>query len=251
MYNYAQAIYDELYSREPIDAYMFKKAKASMLSGNGVSQSISELEQWESKHSKELTAKRLLVPLYLLDANMPKAKAKAKELLALSNKPKDLELASNPYLFAGDYQKALELLNDAYRQSNDESTLLQIVNILQNYTKEYQKSIQLLEMHRRIKATIGKDIYIKLIELYVATSNVDGILQTYKDLYEIEQNPQYLAKIVNAYVYKGDYKGAIEYFEKNKSDDNILLIYINTKRCMTKHLSLLLKCTKKVKTHSG
>jgi len=222
MYNYAQAIYDELYSREPIDAYLFKKAKASMLSGNGVSQSISELEQWESKHPKELTAKRLLVPLYLLDANMPKAKAKAKELLALSSKPKDLELASNPYLFEGDYQKALELLNSAYSQSNDESTLLQIVNILQNYTKEYKKAIQLLEMHRRINVATSKDVYKKLIELYVATSNVDGILQTYKDLYEIEQNPQYLAKIVNAYVLKGDYKGAIEYFEKNKSDDNIL-----------------------------
>jgi tetratricopeptide (TPR) repeat protein len=222
MYNYAQAIYDELYSRVPIQEYMFKKAKAAMLSGNGVSLSIKELEKWDKAHPTDDISKRLLIPLYLLDANMSKAKEYAKRLLQISNKPKDLEIASNPYLFEGDYQKALELLNEAYKQSHNESTLLQIVNIMQNYTKEYQKAIQLLEMHRRINVVVSKDVYDKLIELYVATSNVDGILQTYKDLYKIEQNPQYLAKILNAYVLKGDYKGAIEFFEKNKADDKIL-----------------------------
>jgi len=222
MYNSAYAIYDELYTQDKIDAFLFKMAKASMLSGNHVKSTIKLLEQWEKKHKGKLKAKRFLVSLYMQVDDISKAKKISKELLELSSNPVDYELVSNIYAYNGEYKKALKLLNKAYDKQHKESTLLLIVSIMQDYTKEYKKAIQLLEMHRRINLIVSNSLYKKLIELYVKTNDIDGVLQTYKALYKQDPKDIYLSKIVDAYIYKADFDGAIKFFEENKPDDEIL-----------------------------
>jgi len=250
MYNYSRAIYDELYSRVKLDNFLFKKANASLLSGNDTATSILELEAYESKHPKNVVAKRLLLPLYLFKGDMLQAKRVLKKLLEISKTSKDYELASTVYLYNGDYHKALDLLNKSYELKHKEDTVLQMANIMLNYTNEYKKAIQLLEMHRRMSVVSSQEIFKMLIELYVKTNNIDGVLQTYKALYQIDPKDVYLAKIVNAYVFKADFKGAIEFFEINKPDDKILFDLYQHEKMYKKALDFATKAYKRTKNPS-
>jgi tetratricopeptide (TPR) repeat protein len=223
MYNYSRAIYDELYSRTKLDDFLFNKANASLLSGNDIDTSILELENHKSKsQQKDIISKRLLISLYLFKGDMKQAKKILENLLDISKTSRDYELASTVFLYEGNYKKALNLLNKSYTLKHQEETLLQIANIMLNYTYEYKKAIQLLEMHRRMNIISSKEVFKMLVELYVKTNDINGVLQTYKALYIIEPKEMYLAKIVDAYVYMADFKGAIGFFEDNKPKDKIL-----------------------------
>ena len=49
-------------------------------------------------------------------------------------KPVDLDLASNPYLYSGEFKKAVDLLQRAYEKSNNEDILLKMATIMDEYT---------------------------------------------------------------------------------------------------------------------
>ena len=56
------------------------------------------------------------------------AKIEAEYLIEVSSEAKDLDLASNPYLYSGEFKKAIELLNKAYVKSSNEDVLIRMVS---------------------------------------------------------------------------------------------------------------------------
>jgi tetratricopeptide (TPR) repeat protein len=168
------------------------------------------------------------------------AKIEAEILLEQSKEPMDLDLASNSFLYAGDFKRALELLSRVYETHPREEILLRMTDIMDQFTGERKKAIQLLETHRRINMNIvSHDVYAKLLSLYQKEKDIDGLLETYKVLYKQSNDQEYLDRIIDVYVYKRDIKSAIAFLEEDKSRNDLLYELYKMEKQFSKALGLV------------
>ncbi len=212
-YEPAREIFGKLYDETGEQTYLFKEATDALMGNTHIDESISRLKAWDSMHPDSIEVNRLLIPLYLTARKTDLAKRQAEFLMERSTKPTDLELASNPFLYSGEFKRALGILSKVYEQTHREDVLLRMADIMDEYTNQRQKAIQLLETHRRMNIA-SQDLYAKLLLLYGKQKDIDGIIEIYKALYK--QNPQnaFLQKIVEGYAYKRDLKSAIKFMEE-------------------------------------
>jgi len=246
-YEMSRKVFAKLYDDTGAKEYLFREMTASLLGNTHIVNSIDRLKLWDKKNPNTIEVKRLLIPLYLTNRQVKEAKVEAEFLIEASNEAKDLDLASNPYLYSGEFKKAIDLLNKAYVKSSNEDVLLRMVVIMDEYMQERKKAIQLLETHRRMNLMVSNQLYFKLLSLYVKENNIDGVLEMYKVLYENDKKDEYLTKIIEAYAYKLDINGAIVFLEKNNGDDRILYDLYKSKKYFDKAVKLADKFYKKDK----
>mgnify|MGYP000262175730 CR=1 FL=1 len=236
-YDNSYQVYKKLFDDTGEEVYLFREATAALMSRNHISESITRLKSWDDKYPGKIEVRRLLIPLYLTIRQVENAKKEADYLLEQSKELIDLDLASNSHLYAGNFKRALELLTGIYEVRPRESILLRMSEIMDQFTNERLKAIQILETHRRMNIT-SNDVYLKLLELYQKERDVDGILETYKALYTQDDNELYLKKIIDVYIYKRDIDSAIAFLEKTKAKDELLYELYKTKRYFVKALAL-------------
>ena len=244
-YESSRQVFGKLFDMTGEKTYLFREVTSSLLGRTHIPESIERLKRFDKQHPDMLEVKRLLIPLYLTNQQLGEAKYEAEYLLERSDKAEDLDLASNPYLYSGEFNKALSLLQKAYEKTFNESVLLRMVAIMDEYTGERKRAIQLLETHRRMHLVKSNDIYFKLLTLYVKENDVDGVLSTYQALYENDRNDEYLDKILKAYAFKGDVDGAIAFLEKNQAALKTLFGLYKAKKVYDKALALARKIYKK------
>ncbi len=237
-YENSYQAYKKLYDDTGAEIYLFKEATSSLMSRTHILESITRLKIWDTKNPDRIEVRRLLIPLYLTIRQVKNATIEAEHLLEQSKEPMDLDLASNSFLYSGNFKRALELLTRVYETVPREEILLRMTEIMDEFTGERKKAIQLLETHRRMNI-VSNDVYIKLLTLYQKEKNIDGILETYKALYMQDNDQQYLMKIIDAYVYKRDIDGAIVFLEKDQSRNDILYELYKTKKYFSKALALV------------
>lgn len=240
-YENSRQVFAKLYDDTGTKEYLFREMTSALMAGTHIKQSIDRLKAWDTKNPNTLEAKRLLIPLYLTNRQIKEAKTEAEYLIEASDKPMDLDLASNPYLYSGDFKKALDLLDQAYKKSSNEDVLMRMAVIMDEYTNERKKAIQLLETHRRMNRVVSDQLYFKLLSLYIKDNNIDGILETYKVLYEHDKQDKYLTKIIEAYAYKSDINGAITFLEENGGSERILYDLYKSQKYFDKALKLVNK----------
>lgn len=238
IYENSYEVYKKLFDETGEEIYLFKEAQSALWSQKFIIESIERLNIFDEKHTNPIEVKRLLIPLYLTARQVQNAKKEAIELLALSQELLDLDLASSAFLYAGDFNKALELLLSAYEIEPKEALLLRIVEIMDEFINKRKKAIQLLETHYRMN-TVSRDVYIKLLYLYKKEQDIEGILSTYKVMYEKEKKSEYMDKIVDAYLYKQDMKGAIAFLEKDKTRPKLLYTLYKLQKEFSKAISLI------------
>ena len=243
----SRRVYAKLYDNTGEKEYLFREMTASLLSGKHIKSSTTRLKLWDKKNPDTLEVKRLLIPLYLTNKQVEEAKIEAEYLIERSDEAKDLDLASHPYLYSGDFKKALDLLDKAYKKTSNEDVLLRMVAVMDEYTNERKKAIQLLETHRRMNILNSNQIFYKLLSLYIKENDIDGVLETYKVLYERDNQEKYLTKIIEAYMYRRDIDGAISFLEKNNAGDATLYELYKNKKSFDKALKLANKFYKKDK----
>jgi len=246
-YENSRRVFAKLYDDTGAKVYLFREMTASLLSGKHIENSIKRLRSWDKKHPDTLEVKRLLIPLYLTSQQVKEAKVEAEYLIERSSEARDLDLASNPYLYSGDFEKALDLLDKAYKETSNEDVLLRMTVVMDEYTNERKKAIQLLETHRRMNIVNSDQLFFKLLSLYVKENNIEGVLEIYKVLYEQDDQEKYLIKIIEAYVYKRDIDGAISFLEENKVGETTLYELYKSKKYFDKALKLINKLYKKDK----
>ena len=246
-YENSRRVFAKLYDDTGAKEYLFREMTASLLSGKHIENSIKRLRSWDEKHPDTLEVKRLLIPLYLTNKQVKEAKIEAEYLIEISDEPKDLDLASNPYLYSGEFKKALELLDKAYKKTSNEDVLLRMIVVMDEYTNERKKAIQLLETHRRMNIVNSNQLFFKLLSLYVKENDIEGVLEIYKVLYEQDNQEKYLTKIIEVYVYKRDIDGAISFLEENKVGDTTLYELYKSKKYFNKALKLSNKLYNKYK----
>ncbi len=237
-YESSYQIYKKLFDDTGAEIYLFKEATSALLSRTHIVESIGRLKQWDKLHPNQLEVRRLLIPLYLTARQVKNAKIEAGYLLEQSTNPIDLDLASNSFLYSGNFKRALELLSKIYETVPKEEILLRMTAIMDEFTDERKKAIQLLETHRRMNFA-SKDVYARLLLLYQKEQDIDGILETYKALYSQDDDEKYLEKIIDAYMYKRDIDGAITFLETDKSRNNILYELYKIKKYFDKALALV------------
>ena len=237
-YEPSRQVFAKLYDMTGEKEYLFREMASSLLGQTHIPESIIRLKRYDKAHPNVLEVKRLLIPLYLTNQQIGEAKKEASFLLERSDKAVDLDLASNPYLYSGDFKKALSLLQKAYEKSSNEDILLRMATIMDAYTGERKKAIQLLETHRRMNVVTSNDVYFKLLALYVKENDVDGVLSIYQALYAQDKDKEYLDKILKAYAYKGDVDGAITFLEKNQAGLKTLYQLYKSKKAFDKALKL-------------
>ena len=240
-YKNSRVVFSKLYDNTGNKEYLFKEATASLMSDSYIEYSLNRLKSWDIKYPNTLEAKRLLIPLYMTNKQMEEAKVEAQYLMEMSTEAKDLDLASNPYLYLGEFKKALELLGKAYEKSSNEDVLLRMSIIMDEYTNERTKAIQLLEMHSRMNIVVSNELYFKLLSLYINDNNIDGVIRTYQIIYSNDKQDKYLNKIIEAYAYKGDLDGAIVFLEENKSSHKMLYELYKRGKYLDKAFNLLNK----------
>jgi len=233
-YGLSREVFKTLYDRTGESAYLFREVASSLMGKIHIDESITRLKAWDETHPNTLEARRLLIPLYLTANRMDDAKREADILLERSTKPSDLDLAANPYLYSGNFKKAVSLLEKVYRETSNENVLLRLSGIMDAYTGERKKAIQLLETHRRMNILTSEKIYFKLLDLYLKEKDVDGLISTYKALYEKNKEGKYLKKVIDTYAYKGDLDGAIAYLEEVRDGDYILYELYKQKKLFDK-----------------
>ena len=240
-YENSRRVFAKLYDDTGEKEYLFREMTASLLSGKHIANSIVRLRSWDEKHPDTLEVKRFLIPLYLTNRQVNKAKIEAEYLIERSSEARDLDLASNPYLYSGEFRKALGLLDQAYKKTSNEDVLLRMTVVMDEYTNERKKAIQLLETHRRMNIVNSNQLFFKLLSLYVKENDIDGVLEIYKVLYDQDDQEKYLAKIIEAYAYKRDIDGAISFLEENKVGDRTLYELYKSKKYFDKALKLISK----------
>ena len=246
-YDNSYQVYKKLFDETGAEVYLYKEATSALMARKYISKTIDRLKIWDTQHPNKIEIHRLLIPLYLTAQEVDNAKKEAEFLLEQSSSPMDLDLASNSFLYAGEYKRALSLLEKIYATIPRESVLLRMVELMDEFTGERKKAIQLLETHRRMNVVVSNDVYGALLLMYQKEKDIDGILETYKAMYKKDKNPAYLSKIVLAYGYKHDIDGAISFLELNHADDTLLYQLYREKKEFSKALSLTDKLYKKEK----
>ncbi len=237
-YENSYQVYKRLYDNTGEEIYLFKEATSALMSRNHILESITRLKRWDKVNPNRLEVRRLLIPLYLTIRQVKNATIEAEHLLEQSTEPMDLDLASNSFLYAGKFKRALDLLSRVYETVPREEILLRMADIMDEFTGERKKALQLLETHRRMNI-VSHDVYVKLLLLYQKEKDINGILETYKALYQQDNDPQYLTKIIDAYIYKRDLDGAIVFLEADQSRNDILYELYKTKKYFSKALALV------------
>ena len=248
-YDLSREVFKTLYDRTGEKSYLFREVASSLMGKIYIDESIERLKAWDEAHPDTLEVRRLLIPLYLTSKKPNKAKHEADLLLAHSTKPEDLDLAANPYLYTGDFKKAVNLLQKVYKETSSEHVLLRLSTIMNEYTGERKKAIQMLETYRRMNMFASDKLYFQLLNLYVKENDIEGLIGTYKALYEKNKKETYLKKVIDAYAYKGDLDGAIAYLEKvkDKKADYILYELYKQKKLFEKAFLLTDKLYKQQK----
>jgi predicted Zn-dependent protease len=237
-YENAYEVYKKLFDSTGEGIYLFREATSSLLAKKHILESIARLKDWDKKHPDMLEVRRLLIPLYLTAREVKSAQKEAEYLLEQSTELVDLDLASNSFLYAGNFKRALELLSKIYETVPNEDVLLKMTEVMDEFTNERKKAIQLLDSHRRMNIS-SKDIYIKLLILYQKEKDIDGMIEIYKALYEQEESEKYLIKVIDAYVYKGDVSAAISFLEKRNYKGVLLYELYKVKKDFSKALTMI------------
>jgi len=238
VYENAYQVYKKLFDSTGEGIYLFREATSSLLGKKHILESISRLKNWDKTHPDMLEVRRLLIPLYLTARQVKSAQQEAEHLLEQSSELIDLDLASNSFMYAGEFKRALKLLSKIYETVPNEEVLLKMTEIMDEFTGERKKAIQLLDTHRRMNIS-SKDIYIRLLILYQKEKDIEGVIEVYKALYEQEENEKYLAKIIDAYMYKGNVTAAVSFLEKYKYKGVLLYELYKVKKDFSKALGMV------------
>jgi len=237
-YSYSREIFATLYKKTNEEIYLFHEITSALRGNINIEKSIEKLKKWENKNKHNLMVKRLLIPLYLRNQEVKKAKLEAEALLEKSNKLKDLEIAVTPYFYTGEFDKALILLKRIYKQNKNEEIVLRMAIIMDEYTNERKKAIVFLEEHVNRSLVKNKTVYLKLLELYSKEKNINKVLELYTILYKYDKDEKYLIKILEIYAYKKDLDGAILFLETYHTGDTVLYELYKNQRYFKKALGL-------------
>ena len=228
-YDNAIKTYDLLYKNSDKLEYLIEEAKLSFLVHNDKN-TYNLLKEALKKYPNEPSFKRLLIGYYIKQKEYKKAEKLALELVKEDRNSKHLQILADIYLREKEYKLALKYFQSAFKESKSESILLNMVDLLYRFLDRKKDAISYLETYIRMNDA-SREIYYTLIRIYGQQKDIDGLISTYKKLYEKFGDDEYAKKAIELMMYKKDVNGAIDFLKKSGYNKELLLdIYTREKR---------------------
>ena len=162
-------------------------------------QALQRIQQIEATKKLEDKLVRFKIVALAGIGKMRKAEQLALELVKKTQYVDDYILVSSIYVEEKKFDKALQYLESGYIKEYDEKLLDKMVIILYVNLHRKKDAIAQLETHIRIRGC-SELLCKRLVGFYSDENNVDGLLTTYKKMYEERYDKQIAKKLFNSMV---------------------------------------------------
>lgn len=232
----AKELFLKLYKETKKFEYLKEAIKIDIISDN-IKDALELLDGLKIE-TLPLDFQKIAISVYAKNGDYETAQKIAFKLLEKQKSEDVYELIATIYLIQKDYHKALTYLESAYSINYKESFIDAITTILLNNLNEPEKAISYIETHIRMFGC-AKSLCNKLNIYYLNKKDYDSLIRVFKHLYEEYKSSEYSKAIVDIYLYKNDYKGAIDFLISTDSDNELLLELYRYQAEYTKVIELL------------
>ncbi len=222
--------FDLLYKRTEDPVYR-DKAMAALMHGRYYNDVVSRLEtrrsSGETLNEQEL---RYLVLAYLAKKAYVKAESEAQSLVKIRENEENLVVLAEVYRVQKDYLKMLAALERAYQLNYSEDVLDKIVVTLYSNMQKPYEAIGRINAHNR---NLGYSLLLskRLVLFYRDQGDIQGLLDVYPKLYEMEPTKVHADVITQLYWSEQKMPELIAFLEKSHTNDELLLkIYSSQKK---------------------
>jgi tetratricopeptide (TPR) repeat protein len=224
----SQSIFEYLYDRTKRVDYIVEAIKVSLIKRD-FENAKTLIDKALKRYPDHIWINRFLIGYYLDKKDFQKAKEIALRLIKIDKNERNYEIAAAAYIGLKEYDLALKYYQSAYRQNYNEDILNKMVTILYKYLNKKDEALSYLETHSRMQGCSYK-VCSRLLEIYGKQKNIDGLVSTYKKLYEKFKNIEFAKKAVELLLYQKNRYGAVKFLKESGHDDRLLLdIYVSQK----------------------
>ncbi len=228
-YVLSYSLYDELYNKSGKKQYLLEALTALVKTGD-MELALQKLNASKEELAGEEKLYHLLLAANLHAQNFDEALEAALEALKVNKSERNYELCASVYFTKKDYQNALKYLQGGYALNKNEALLDKVVSTLYYFLDEKDEAISLLESHSRLFGC-SRLVCERLAGIYKDQKDIQKLATVYHRLYDVYGASEYANAVVEIYIYKKDFRSAIEFLEKSKSDDKLLIdLYVVSKK---------------------
>lgn len=214
--------YTKLYNQTKSKVYLISAIKLSFVLQDD--KNISKLlNEGLKKFPKDKDILKIYAKKEIEDKNYDKAQKLIKKFLLYEKNPENYNLYGDTFYLQGKYKQALKYFKKAYSISFDELALIKISTLLDENLHKRKKAIEYLQTHTKFDHDVSLPIYLKLLQLYGKDSDIDGLISTYKSMFNKFKDQRYEKKVVELYMYKNDTKKAIEFLKNSSHNEDLLM----------------------------
>lgn len=221
-------LYKTLYEKSGKIHYIIEAAKRSLATNNdAATKTFLQIATKHNANNPEL--KRMWIGYFIHTQQYENAKNEILDLLKIEKSAQNLTMAGSVYIQSKEYDLALKYFESAYQIEQSDFMILRITDLMYDYLERKDDAISYLETHTRLKGC-SRETCFKLLEIYGKEKNINGIIATYKKLYETFRDEQFAKKVVELLQYTKDRQGAIAFLKKSGYNQELLLeIYLSIK----------------------
>jgi len=224
-YDASSSIFNTLYKKSNKKEYFYRSLQND-LSAKKNQQIIDRVDAYEKPLEDPFLMRIKIIALVEVQ-KLPEAEQLALRLAQKTKTADDHILVAKIQLKEGKTQEAIAYLENVYNDDYNEKIIDEISVITFVNLGKPKEAIAKLETHASVHGH-SKPITLRLIRYYSTLNDIDGLLESYLKLYQIDKSEQVSQKIIQIYTYKKEKLQLINFLENSRSDDNTLMqLYVS------------------------
>jgi len=224
-YDASSSIFNTLYEKSNKKEYFYRSLQND-LSAKKNQQIIDRVDAYEKPLEDPFLMRIKIIALVEVQ-KLLEAELLALRLARKTKTAEDYILVAKIQLKEGKTQEAIDYLEDVYNDDYNEKIIDEISVITFVNLGKPKEAIAKLETHASVHGH-SKPITLRLIRYYSNLNDIDGLLESYLKLYQLDKSEQVSQKIIQIYTYKKEKLQLINFLENSHSDDKSLLqLYVS------------------------
>jgi tetratricopeptide (TPR) repeat protein len=220
MYMDANRYFEKLYANTKNEFY-YEEAIRSLLLAEEYHLASIEAVKFLETHPKHKNIRRHLVFALQKRKEFESALGEAQKLIDEENSLGDYELVGDILIKLERYRDALNYFESAYALNHNDYALDKIATLTFVSFKDSKKALAYYETHIRLYGC-GEYLCQRLSTLYAKLGNVNGVIATYRRLYDEGKNEIIGKKLIDLYLLQKDYYNLGKFLEESHIDDEML-----------------------------
>lgn len=224
----AAEFYAYLYQKAPRVEYR-DRFLTSLSMGKEYDDVLLNVQQLTDQDGFDPVLERFKIRALVGKGALEAAEAEALALLPRTKAKEDYVALAEIYSMQKQYNTALRYLESAYAIDYDEQVLEKLAVMMYVNLDRKTDAIAQLQTHIRLNGC-SERICKRLAGFYSDQNDIEGMLATYRRLYDSHPSPAVASTIIRIYSYQNDFVHLKQFLEEYHTDDALLLkLYINAK----------------------